>query len=326
MLPIVWMLLKIILLVILCLLGLLLIVLAALLFVPVGYRIRAEKQETVWCSGRLSWLFPIVVFSFGYRDDAYAVLRIFGIPVYDKSREKKPQKTRETKDRKKKGKKGGTIPEDEHTEYRKASGQQNETESGTKTLVKLEKETESLPEKTIEKKAEEEAKKPGIPEKLRRFWGALKAVLKRLWGQLQNIRYTISAFCDRIKDIVGKVDYVRETLTREETCRAFLQCKEQLLFVWKNIRPGRLSIKLHAGFEDPAVMGEVLSVYGMLYPWLYPYVSIEPEFEKEILEGSFFCRGHVTVFVLLRAAWRLYFDKDIRFLWKLVKKEEAENG
>lgn len=49
---------------------------------------------------------------------------------------------------------------------------------------------------------------------------------------------------------------------------------------------------------------------------------IEPDFENQVVEGTFFIKGRITLVVLVCAAIKLYFDEDIRHFLKRFKREE----
>lgn len=70
-------------------LGVLLLVVLALLllvlFVPVRYEIKGEKEEKLTGRIKVYWLFRIVSFQTSYENDEMKqVLRIFGVPVWKK--------------------------------------------------------------------------------------------------------------------------------------------------------------------------------------------------------------------------------------------------
>ncbi len=96
------------------LLALFLLLLGIVLFVPVRYRIRATKYETIQVKAKASWLCHIidVRFRFYQEEETYSYcIRIFGYPFIDSNRpprerkEKKPRRTREEKRAEKKERK-----------------------------------------------------------------------------------------------------------------------------------------------------------------------------------------------------------------------------
>ena len=50
---------------------------------------------------------------------------------------------------------------------------------------------------------------------------------------------------------------------------------------------------------------------------------IRPDFEETVWEGELSVKGRIRIFFLLRVLWILYFDKDIKRLIHMWKKEEA---
>ncbi len=299
--------LKIIGIVLLCLIALSLILLTTLLFVPIRYRLLAEKKEDIRCKGSLRWMFPFLSLSFGYENRSYAVLRIFGIPIYDKNRKKKPKAAKRSRQLKQSG-------QLKQSNQQKQSGQLSQ--SG-----RLEQ-----PEQPRQQKQINEPEQPEQPKQEKRlvlFFKKIIELVRWIQGLFQNIQYTIKRFCDKIKGMIEKVAWYKMLLSSERTKRAFLQSKGELSRIWKNIRPRILQAKLRIGTNDPSITGEVLAIYGMLYPWIYPAVALQAEFEKEVFEGEVKLGGHITLFVLLRAAWILYFDRDIRWLREVVKEEKG---
>ena len=78
--------------------------------------------------------------------------------------------------------------------------------------------------------------------------------------------------------------------------------------------------------EDPAATGQILSIYGILYPLIGDSITVIPDFEKPVMEGSFRFKGKITAFTLIRIAAKIYFDKDLKRVICLFKKEAVQNG
>ena len=108
----------------------------------------------------------------------------------------------------------------------------------------------------------------------------------------------------------------------DSTKRALTVCQKQFVYVLRKLSPQKYRINLHLGFEDPAVMGEVLAVWGMLYPLHMGNIDLQPEFEQSVMEGDFSFRGHVSVAVFVRVACSLFFDKDFKRLLKHLRRSE----
>lgn len=361
---IILMILKIIGILALILIGVCLLLLGTVLFVPIRYRVNAACQTEpgqVSAQARLSWLLHFLTVRIAYDNGLVCKVRLFGITVYDIAKkelyeERAARKQQKKERRQKAGKKAGNQAKEREAE--KEQEQKRKTES--RPLEKKQQDKQEQPERTgqgtqhrtpecqtvkvseqekeqkleqkqdqeqdqkQDEKTEQAENSPVEPKK--GFRERIVEFFRLLHRKLKNIQYTIRGFCDKIKQIVENIAYYKETLEREESKKAFLCCKKQLFQIWRNIRPGKLKITMEIGFDDPAATGQFVALYSMFYPWIYHTVTLEPDFENPVLKGTFFCRGRITVFVLLRAAWILYFDKNIRTFLRLWKKEEIEHG
>ena len=151
----------------------------------------------------------------------------------------------------------------------------------------------------------------------------LKEFFRKLRSLFQNIRYTITQICDKIKHIANNIQYYLNILKSDTFSRAWKVCSGQAFSLLKSIFPGKWRGSLVIGTGDPAGTGQLLAVYGMLYPLLGAHISVTPDFERKILEGELFAKGKITVFQGLKTAWKIYFNKDLRHLIKLFKREAA---
>ena len=137
---------------------------------------------------------------------------------------------------------------------------------------------------------------------------------------IENIQYTFHKLCDTIVKIRDNLNYYLDLLQKQSTTRAIDTCKTQLMRIAKSLSPQKFQVNLHLGFEDPAVLGEILAVWGMLYPFHQGRVDIVPEFGQTILEGDILLKGKISLFVYLKVALILFFDKNIKQLIKQIKR------
>ena len=63
-------------------------------------------------------------------------------------------------------------------------------------------------------------------------------------------------------------------------------------------------------------------IWGMLYPLHEGKIALEPDFDSEILEGEFFCKGRIHIFVYIWTAYIILFDKNIKHLKKCLLRED----
>lgn len=306
--------LKIIGIVILVLLGLILFLLLLILFVPVRYRGNGSYQNgTFMTTLRGSWLLHIVSVMGSYQNgqELHLVFRIFGIPFFDSFRNKKVKST------KTKGKPLGEI-------QAASSDEDNGEYLVSEEIFHEEEFHESNPEyeqfeddwgDDTDAAAERIVKKPNIIQKIKEYFTKFVNFFKK-------IKFTFDKVCDTMVRIKKNIKYYLELLQRDSTKQALSVCWGQLGRIVKKVAPRKFKVNLHLGFEDPAVMGQVLAVWGMLYPLHLGAVDIQPEFEQVVLEGDFSFRGKVSVVVFVRAGCVLFFNKDLKRLIKGLRQTE----
>ncbi|MCI8967633.1 MAG: hypothetical protein HFH75_08635 [Lachnospiraceae bacterium] len=305
---------------VLIILGLILFLVLLVLFVPVRYSGKGSYDGSALSVGlRASWLLHMISVRGEYQSEQalHIYLRIFGIRIYDNLRtDKKKSRHKKVKSTKTKTKDTGEI--------QAASSEESVWEAPC-----LEPERKDDP--CVENAAAEEraagsagssdesvdnsGKKPGIVQKIKIF-------LINFVNFFKNITFTIHKVCDTIVRIKDNIKYYLGVLQLDSTKRAFANCQCQLTRVLRKISPRNYHVSLHLGFDDPAVMGEILAVWGMLYPLHQGNIDIQPEFDQTVMEGSFSFRGLVSVFVFARAACILFFDKDIKLLIRQLKRSE----
>lgn len=313
--------------------GLLLTALLLVLFVPVRYRIKAEgnldDKETLRAEIRITWLLHIVNIMFSYPKAACIRARIFCFTVFNSSQPEKPVKEKKAaKEKKVKKKKIHGTSEETSVNERGAgtngrdadSGKEDtgtdDTGAGNEAALT---EKENMPHTAQEPAGQKEEKDGPV----KTFPARIRKLFKKPMEIIRNIRYTINAFCDRIKKIIEKISFYTEILQSDTCKRAFDVSKKQLLRILRNVCPKKCDIRLTLGTGDPAGAGQLLAIYGMAYPFIGQSVSVQADFENKIVEGSLYIKGRITVFTLLVAAFTIYRDRNIRQLLKLLKREES---
>lgn len=293
----------------------LLLVLFLILFVPIRYRIRAQRdartaQEIpVDAKIKVTWLLHAVSAAFHYPAEAYLRVKVLGITIF-RSDQKKEDKKKEMKKK---------TPEKEAA----ASVQKPEEKSAEETIRKEEEKPPkaadtSGDEKKIDLNPEQTSGGASKEEKrtIAGFFGSLFRILR-------NIKYTILKIYDKIKHIVRNIRYYLAVIKSETFQRAYKVCSTQIVRLLKGILPKKLEGTLRIGTGDPASTGQVMAVYGILYPLLGDNIAITPDFEEPVIEGRLNIKGKITVFCILKTAWIIYFNKDLRRVMKLFKREAA---
>lgn len=325
MLHIILLILKIIGIVLLSVLGLLILSIVCALFVPVRYRIRVtrtegEGQPPATAYVKVTWLLHIVNILVRYPAEVIVRARVliftlFRIPEKEKKTKKQKKKEKAKKEKKKKEEK-----KEEGEEEKPAESIEQYVEIKEEPYVAFmgDEEIESEPEE-----AEEAEEKKSLLDRIINFVDKIKQIIKKIKVFFENIQYTIRKFCDKIKAVLDNIQYYREVLESDPFRQSLQMCKGEIGWVLKRLKPDKFEADLIIGMEDPATTGEILAICGMIYPLIGRHVHIAGDFEceKTRVEGSLYIRGRIRAFTFLRIAIRLYFNKDIKKLIKLLKKE-----
>ena len=289
--------LKILGIVLLVLLGILLALLLIVLFVPVRYQGSGYRKEgdpvPVHVQLKVTWLLHLVRVSFIYPEEAFLKVKILFFQILPAKEKKKKASNKKEAD----GKKPKTDKKEVGSDVSDTASDQKISDEGNA--------------------ADEDS---GDDRR------TLSDFVRKLFSAIRNIKYTIRKIYDKINHIIHNIRYYIKILQTESFKRAFVLCREQLLRLMKIVLPRKVSGTFTIGMEDPAATGQILSIYGILYPLIGDSITVIPDFEKPVMEGSFRFKGKITAFTLIRIAAKIYFDKDLKRVICLFKKEAVQNG
>lgn len=311
--------LKIIGILLLVLLGIVLFVILSGLFVPLRYTAAGEKfGENTKVRIKLTWFLRIFRVEFNYPEPGSFTLKVLFFTVFDSKAEPRKAKVKKRK----------RLPE--HAEEAPAAEDNKKEEEAPGG----EDGAAEAPDQHENGRDMQEERAEAIPEKipffikLRQIPEKIIGFLKKIHKFFRNIKYTISALCDRIKKIFRNLQYYKELWQGEQAKAVMRKCGLHAGKIFRSFMPRKCRISVRLGTGQPDLTGYILAVNGMLYPWIGDTVVIEPDFEKVILEGSFYLQGRITFFILLKAALSIYFDKNTRYVIKKLKanREESEYG
>ncbi|MDE6846116.1 MAG: DUF2953 domain-containing protein [Lachnospiraceae bacterium] len=163
--------------------------------------------------------------------------------------------------------------------------------------------------------------KNSLISKIKEIIDKIKQIVEKIKAFFENIQYTIRKFCDKIKSMLDNIEYYQQVIESETFKHSLQLCKKELKSLYKGVKPDKFEAEITIGMEDPAATGKILAIYGMLYPFIGQNVQIVGDFERTHIEGDIYIRGRIRAFTFLRIAIRVYFNKDIKKLIKLLKKE-----
>lgn len=317
------------------LIGLVLLMLCLALFVPVRYQLVASRSEgeeepPVRVKGRVSWLFPLFQGRFIYPSDVYLRVKIFFFTIFrlpskedgGRSDGKASKKRKDVKKKDSDRKSTNEMPDGSEQEVKEIAEEINIEAKET-----VDPGQSANPGQTTDSEktsgpgayadsAVEDVEKQNVMERI-------KAIIDKIRQFIQKIQYTIESLCDKIKGIRENITYYIELIQSDTFLQAFGLCKEELISILAYISPRKLEADLIVGMGDPAATGQVLAVYGILYPLVGNHVRVTGDFEQKRIEGTLLLKGRLTLFRFVKVACRIYFNRDIRKLIKLLKKEDA---
>lgn len=251
-----------------------LLLILLVLFVPVRYEGNASfYEETPKADVRISWLFRLISLCVRFEDAVDCKVKLLGRQVLPKNKRKQ--------------KKAQNVSEKEAEPEKKPA-------SRPEPLEKLEAPMEvrqPLPpgpkeiDKPVyfeenEEKEEKEEKGPSV-----------KA---------------------RAEAISRKLSSIKAFLSDEENKKTLKLIKKELFHLIFKLRPRRLKCYLHFGFKDPYITGQVLAYASLLYAFYYKNVTLEPEFERAVLEGDLYFKGRFCLATGVRVGGKLLLNKNLR--------------
>lgn len=311
----------------LVLLFLVLLIVCTVLFLPFCYRAQVLKEEEgfacVKASGRVSWLFGAVALTASYEEQKpEAQILLFGASLETWKRRLKKIRRGEA-----------SVPRTE----------ENETENAPEAEKTAEQKAPDQKEKqqkvTAQKEQPEQEQEPDASKKsiLERFFGRIEYLpekLLNLASRLLQMAFRLLELPFRLLEkLEQKIQAGRRLKRKWESVKKFfrskmfrealLHAKKEVLYFLKKAAPKKVTGTVRFGFNDPALTGETLGILGMIYGKLPKDLSIQPDFEQEILQGDVRMKGSFQAVTAAGIALRLFRDQNLRKTIRHFKHKEA---
>lgn len=312
---------------ILVLLFLVLLIVCTVLFLPFCYRAQVLKEEEgfacVKASGRVSWLFGAVALTASYEEQKpEAQILLFGASLETWKRRLKKIRRGEA-----------SVPRTE----------ENETENALEAEKTAEQKAPDQKEKqqkvTAQKEQPEQEQEPDAPKKsiLERFFGRIEYLPEKLLNLASRLLQTAFRLLELpfrlLQKLEQKIQAGRRLKRKWESVKKFfrskmfrealLHAKKEVLYFLKKAAPKKVTGTVRFGFNDPALTGETLGILGMIYGKLPKDLSIQPDFEQEILQGDVRMKGSFQAVTAAGIALRLFRDQNLRKTIRHFKHKEA---
>ena len=317
MLHIIFAILKIVLLILAAVLGIALWILALLLLIPVRYEAHVKKKEEFSVEAKVHWLLHLVRVPVSFRDGKLLVklkVLIFTVKDFLADEEEIQDGAEEA------------FPDVE--EASDAAGQvtdPNKNQIGT-ALDKTEFSEEETYIEPAEEKTEEldsdparKQQKPfGVLRKITVFLKMLVDFLKATWRFLSSIPKKLKKLKYTFHQFYVKIKRMKRFVTDDRTKAALSLAWSQLKGFLVKLLPNKVRGDLRFGTDDPALTGEILGGISIFYPLFMDNVKVVPDFQETVLEGELYLKGRIRLLTVAQIAWRLYRDKNVRFVYRMV--------
>ena len=322
--------LKIIGILLLVILGLIFLLVSSVLFVPITYKVRAERKDgVIQVRAVAGWMFRLL--SVHYRlhtsQEPMQLLqgRILGIPVW-KPLEPKKEKPKKAE---KKSKEKQSKPKQMEA---KQLEQKAEVKSSDKAKERLKKDltpgtavaTIPQPEPEVSRKEQPQDKQAQTKPPRQSILKKLLYAIRRIYGKITAIGRGLFSLVVKLLHMPEKASETIGTLTDfwnlEENVKARESIWRELKFLWKHSRPRKADLTLHFGFEDPSWTGQCMGVLSILNFWYPGRIFLKPEFEQEIFEGTLYIKGHMMLAVPLLSIFRLWRDENVMKIYRRFRQ------
>lgn len=322
--------LKIIGILLLVILGLILLLVSSVLFVPITYKVRAERKDgVIQVRAVAGWMFRLL--SVHYRlhtsQEPMQLLqgRILGIPVW-KPLEPKKEKPKKAE---KKSKEKQSKPKQMEA---KQLEQKAEVKSSDKAKERLKKDltpgtaVATIPqlEPVVSRQEQPQDKKAQPKPPRQSILKKLLYAIRRIYGKITAIGRGLFSLVVKLLHMPEKASETIGTLTDfwnlEENVKARESIWRELKFLWKHSRPRKADLTLHFGFEDPSWTGQCMGVLSILNVWYPGRIFLKPEFEQEIFEGTLYIKGHMMLAVPLLSIFRLWRDENVMKIYRRFRQ------
>lgn len=322
--------LKIIGILLLVILGLILLLVSSVLFVPITYKVRAERKDgVIQVRAVAGWMFRLL--SVHYRlhtsQEPMQLLqgRILGIPVW-KPLEPKKEKPKKAE---KKSKEKQSKPKQMEA---KQLEQKAEVKSSDKAKERLKKDltpgtavaTVPQPEPEVSRQKQPQDKQAQTKPPRQSILKKLLYAIRRIYGKITAIGRGLFSLVVKLLHMPEKASETIGTLTDfwnlEENVKARESIWRELKFLWKHSRPRKADLTLHFGFEDPSWTGQCMGVLSILNVWYPGRIFLKPEFEQEIFEGTLYIKGHMMLAVPLLSIFRLWRDENVMKIYRRFRQ------
>lgn len=289
--------LKLILFLILAVLAIGLLIFLSVLLIPVKYQGEASLHERFSAAGTVSWLFHLIVCSFSYGEGGLKTeLRILWFYPLQKKQEREA------------GLEYGGAPEKPADEDL-VTAMENRTEEPLQEIFPGPTEFSASEKPRTETKEEKKCR---------------KSLLERIRDKVEQIKKRFSLTVRRIKknilNLKQKKDSLSSLLSDESNRKTFHLLLKEAKRLCRKLFP-RITGTVTFGVEDPYLMGQILTVLAIFYPYYGRSFETAAAFNENVLEGDISVKGKFCLGTFAASVLRVIKDRNFRTLVKRFLRE-----
>lgn len=278
--------LKIIGIVLACIVGLVLLLVLLVLLVPIRYRFSGDGMNAdIQADGKASWLFGLLSASIRFAEKKLLYrVSVAGISL-KKGDLLNPEKS---------------VPEETDLEPQILKPQKDKEEEKKAAALEVQNKPEPEAKTEIEKEKEKEKEKEDLSDRIEHFFERLS---------------------EKYEGLIKKLEQTEAVLTSKVTGRAVKKVKEQLFHILNHIKPKKIAGNINFGLEDPANTAIIYGTIDILAIAMSEgKLIITPEFYQKGISLDMVMQGRILIGYLLVCALRVFFNKDVRRVVRVVRR------
>lgn len=152
----------------------------------------------------------------------------------------------------------------------------------------------------------------------------VEKIKEKITRVFDRIKLTVSRLYDRIIDIKENTEYYIDIINSKDFKKAFGLCKKEIGRILKTILPRKVKGYIRYGSGEPDMTAKVFGLYVLLRRFLGRHFSFEPNLQEKELNGHIVISGHICMISILIVGIKLFFNRNIRRLIKMLKKENKD--
>lgn len=327
-------------------LGLILLTVLTVLLVPIRYRADGVWKEEKYIRGRVTWLLHLLSLRVTYEKELLLEVRVAGFLIYPKKERsgKKKKAVQEADAEEGTSAAGVELPDEiDDTEVSgSAAAEVNDVEpqsadpndeSAARSDGEASATKDAAPGASEIQSQEAEAskaQKTGSPDADKTQAADSDTVFDQSTGSFfEKLSGKFSKIADRLRGMQHKTDqlkqqavYYKKIWDQPQTRQAIRVGFYELGRILKHVQPQKFEVVGIVGTGDPASVGQILAVQGMLYPWHKGNIRLEPDFEEKHIEGELHLKGRIRLGTLGICGLRILLNKNVRRLIRILRKKE----